>query len=82
MDDVKRWTVLIDIDECDGCVRAIARLHTGDNDRTVSAGTARPGPAEQDGPPIADELATARALSQLSHRLLNTLTRDLERASA
>lgn len=77
MSDVKRWTVLVDIDEYDGCIRAIARLRTGDNDRAVGTGMARLDPAEREGPPIGGELATARALSELSYRLLNAVTQGL-----
>ncbi|WP_214364475.1 DUF1876 domain-containing protein [Pseudonocardia sp. H11422] len=78
MSDVKRWTVIVDIDEHDGRTRAVARLHTRGSDRMVGVGTARLSPDDRDVPEIGDELATARALSELSHRLLSTAADDIE----
>jgi hypothetical protein len=78
----KRWTVTIDIDEHDGRTRAHARLHTPDSDQLVGVGLARLNPADQDVPEIGDELATARALSDLAHRLLDVASADVEDAAA
>ncbi|MHA6793991.1 DUF1876 domain-containing protein [Pseudonocardia bannensis] len=78
MRDAKRWTVIVDIDEHDGRTRSVARLHTRENDRMVGVGTARLSPDDQDVPEIGDELATARALAELSHRLLNAAADDIE----
>ncbi|NMH99312.1 DUF1876 domain-containing protein [Pseudonocardia acidicola] len=82
MRDAKRWTVIVDIDEHDGRTRAVASLHTRDTERLVGVGTARLNPADKDVPEIGDELATARALSELSHRLLNTAAEDIEQVTA
>lgn len=78
MDQTKRWTVTIDIDEHDGRTRAVARLQTRDSDTLAGFGLARRNPADPDVPEIGDELAAARALSDLSHRLLDTAASDLE----
>ncbi|WP_214370544.1 DUF1876 domain-containing protein [Pseudonocardia sp. H11422] len=81
MDNVTQWTVSIDIDEHDGRTRAVARLHTHDSDRLVGVGLARLSPEDRDVPKIGDELAVARALSELSHRLLSTAADDIEGAT-
>ena len=78
----KRWTVTIDIDEHDGRTRAHARLHTPDSDQLVGVGLARLNPADRDVTEIGDELATARALSDLAHRLLDVASADVEDAVA
>jgi hypothetical protein len=78
MNETKRWTVHIDIDEHDGRTRAVARLHPHDSDRLVGVGLARLNPADHDVPEIGDELATARALSELSHNLLELAAADIE----
>ncbi|MHA6794222.1 DUF1876 domain-containing protein [Pseudonocardia bannensis] len=78
MGNATQWTVSIDIDEHDGRTRAVARLHTRDSDRLVGVGLARLNPDDQDVPTIGDELAVARALSELSHRLLSTAADDIE----
>ena len=81
MDDVKQWTVTIDIDEHDGHTRAVARLHDRDTERLTGVGLARLDPADRDVPEIGDEIAVARALSDLSHRLLRTATEDVEQST-
>ncbi|MGY1590848.1 DUF1876 domain-containing protein [Geodermatophilus sp. SYSU D00708] len=81
MDEAKTWTVSIEIDEHDGHTRAVARLQTGDTDRLTGVGLARLDPADRDVPVIGDEIAVARALSDLSHRLLQTATEDVEQST-
>ena len=81
MNQAKNWTVTIDIDEHDGHTRARARLHTRDTERLVGVGLARLNPADRDVPEIGDEIAVARALSDLSRRLLSTATEDIEQIS-
>ena len=81
MEEIKQWTVTIDIDEHDGHTRAVARLLTRDTDRLAGVGLARLDPADRDVPEIGDELAVARALSDLSHRLLQAATEDVERST-
>jgi hypothetical protein len=47
----------------------------------VGVGLARLNPADLDVPEIGDELATARALSELSHHLLDAAAGDLEQVT-
>jgi hypothetical protein len=81
VEEIKQWTVTIDIDEHDGHTRAVARLLTRDTDRLTGVGLARLDPADRDVPEIGDEIAVARALSDLSHRLLQAATEDVERST-
>ena len=81
MDAVKTWTVQIDIDEHEDRTRAVARLRTGGDQSLAATGLARLNPADRAVPMIGDELAVARALSELSHRLLDVAARDIEQSS-
>jgi hypothetical protein len=74
----KRWTVEIILDEEDGRTYAEARLHTQAGTRIRGIGRAKLHPADEDIPEIGDEIATARALTDLGHRLLLTAAADLE----
>ena len=76
---VKQWQVVIDIDEHENRTRAVARLFTQDAERLTGVGLARRNPADRDVPEIGDELAAARALSELSHNLLDTAAADIEK---
>ena len=78
MNKAKCWTVIIDIDEHDGRTQAVARLHTRDTDTLTGVGLARLNPADRDVPEIGDELAAARALSELGHHLLSAVADDIE----
>ena len=79
MVSMKRWTVDIYVDEeGDGRTYAEARLHTGADTMLVGVGRARLNPADRDIPEIGDELATARALTDLGHRLLLAAAGDIE----
>ncbi|GAA3453447.1 DUF1876 domain-containing protein [Dactylosporangium matsuzakiense] len=73
----KRWTVEVLIGEDHGNTSAVARLDTNDGTHLVGAGQARLNPADDDIPAIGDELAAARALSDLGHRLLLTAAADV-----
>lgn len=53
-------------------------LHTGAASRLTGVGRAKLNPADDDIPEIGDELATARALTDLGHRLLLTAAKDIE----
>jgi hypothetical protein len=75
----KRWTIDITIDEQDGHTRATAQLHTPESDRLKGTGLARLNPADHDVPEIGDELAVARALADLSSRLLGDAGADIGR---
>ena len=80
----KRWSVDIFIDEHDEERRtyAEARLHTGDRTQLRGAGWAQRHPRDREVPEIGDELAAARALSELSHRLLSAAAEDIEEVNA
>jgi Domain of unknown function (DUF1876) len=78
MNETKRWEIVVDIDEHDGRTRAVARLRAGSSDQMVGVGTARLNPHDRDVPQIGDELATARALSELGHHLLHAAAEDIE----
>ncbi len=78
MEQVKQWSVEIFIDEHDGKTRAKAKLHTGAAEPLTGVGFARCNPVDTDVPEIGDELATARALSDLAHRLLDATVSDIE----
>ena len=73
----KTWTVQIDIGEHDGTTRATAHLRTGDTTSLTGTGSARLNPADPNVPEIGDELAAARALSQLAHVLLEAAADDI-----
>jgi hypothetical protein len=73
----KSWSVQIDIGEHEGKTRAVAHLRTGDQTSLTGTGTARLNPADPDVPEIGDELAAARALSQLAHALLEAAADDI-----
>jgi len=79
MPAMKRWTVDIFIDEDDeGHTYAEARLDSGADTRLTGVGRARLNPADADVPEIGDELAVARALTDLGHRLLVTTAADIQ----
>jgi hypothetical protein len=78
MNEMKHWTVDIEIDEHDGRTRAVARLEPQGVDRLVGVGLARLNPVDRDVPEIGDELAVARALSELAHKLLEVAAADIE----
>jgi hypothetical protein len=72
------WTAEIFIGERDGKTHAEARLHTDDPTHLVGTGVARLNPEDRDVPEIGAELAAARALSDLAHRLLDAAADDIE----
>jgi hypothetical protein len=78
VDEVMTWNVSIDIGEHDGRTRAVAHLHTRDTERMVGVGFARLAPSDRDVPEIGAEIAAARALAELSRRLLGAATEDVE----
>lgn len=64
------WTVEIVFTEDDGGTRADARLSIGT--RALSGwGRSRRNPADPDVPAIGEELAAARAISDLAHQLVH-----------
>jgi len=78
MTEAKRWTIDIYIDEHDERTRAQAQLHNRDETGLVGVGLARLNPADANVPEIGDELAVARALTDLAHQLLEATATDIE----
>lgn len=78
MTAAKNWHVDIYIGEQDGETHAEARLRTGEQVSLVGKGKAKLNPTDRDVPEIGDELAVARALSDLAHRLLHAAAEDIE----
>ncbi|WP_020524810.1 DUF1876 domain-containing protein [Catelliglobosispora koreensis] len=77
----KRWNVEIFIGEQDGRTYAEARLRTELGDRLVGIGRAKVNPHDYDVPEIGDELAVARALSDLGHRLSVAAVGDIQQVT-
>lgn len=78
MTATKTWHVEIFIGERDGQTHASARLTPNDEVSLTGSGTARLNPTDRDVPEIGDELAVARALSDLAHNLLHAAVEDIE----
>lgn len=73
----KHWTVDVSIDEHDGKTRARAQLRWRDQG-SVGVGLSRLDPTDRDVAEIGDELAAARALSDLARRLMAVTAKDIE----
>jgi hypothetical protein len=78
----KHWTIDIFVREELGddatVTHAEALLHTPDATDLRGYGQARRHPDDAGLPVISDELATARALSDLAHQLLQTAAADID----
>lgn len=78
----KHWTVDIYLSEDETgpttVTHAEARLHARDATDLRGRGLARKHPKDTDVPKIGDELAAARALSDLAHQLLQAAADDIE----
>ncbi len=77
----KAWRVDIFIGEHDDKTYAETRLSVDERVSLSGRGTARLNPKDADVPEIGDELAVARALSDLAHRLLDAAAEDIEGAT-
>jgi len=77
MDEKHVWTVEIVFTEDDTTTQADARLRGGTHDLN-GWGRARRNPIDPDVPAIGEELAAARALSELSHDLLHRAAAAVE----
>jgi hypothetical protein len=73
----KTWHVRVDIAEHGRETRAVAHLDTGAGTDLTGRGVARTHPADPLVPEIGDELAAARALSELAHCLLDVAAGDV-----
>jgi hypothetical protein len=83
MTQTRTWSVEIFIDEHadERQTHAEARLHTNDATRLVGKGTAHRHPDDPEVAEIGDELAVARALSDLAHQLLDATAGDIEQVT-
>ncbi len=72
------WSVTLSVGEIDGETDAEAYLVTTGNDRLVGRGRARLNPADRNVTKVGAEIAVARALSDLAHRLLHAAATDIE----
>jgi len=77
MSSAERWPLTLSVDELDSETRAEANL-TMDGDHLSGRGTARRNPADRNVTKIGEQIAVARALSDLAHRLLLTAAADIE----
>ena len=75
---INQWRVDVMIGENDGRTYAEARLVTDISSRLVGVGRATVSPQDYDVPEIGDEVAVARALLDLGHKLLDTASDDIE----
>ena len=74
----KTWTVQLTLDEEGDDTRADATLNLDDALQVRGHGVSRRNPRDESEPKIGDELATARALSDLAHQLLAAAATDIE----
>ncbi|SDK78443.1 protein of unknown function [Arthrobacter sp. ov407] len=77
----KSWSVNIVIDEHENQTRATARLRAENRAELEGVGLARLNPIDSDVPEIGDELATARALADLAHQLIEVTAADIEKVT-
>jgi hypothetical protein len=77
MTTVGSWPVEISLREEDGQTRAEARL-TRDGAGMIGHGLARRNPDDQEVTQIGEEIAAARALSDLAHQLLSDAAGQIE----
>ena len=77
---MKRWTVEIVIEENAELRRtyAEARLNAGDQMRLRGVGTSWRNPRDQEVPEVGDELAAARALTDLAQKLKGSAAADVQ----
>jgi hypothetical protein len=82
MSTAKEWNVQIIIDEHDDdSTHAQARLVSDGDTKLVGDGHARRNPHDREVPQIGDEVAAARALSELAGKLLGTAATDIADAT-
>lgn len=69
IDDPGTWQVTVTFVEDEVTTRARAELDLGEGRRLTASGRARRNPVDPALPRVGEDLATARALSELAHRL-------------
>lgn len=74
----KTWTVQVSIDEKGDDTFADAVLTVDNKAEIHGRGTSHRNPTDESVPQIGDELAAARAMSDLAHQLLSTAAGHIE----
>lgn len=72
------WTIDVTFEEDDVRTDAAARLRLPDGTELTADGHARRNPSDPARPKIGEEIATARALSDLVHQLLDKAAGEIE----
>jgi hypothetical protein len=78
MPDTRRWSVEILVGEEEGRTYAEAALRDDIGNHITGTGRAQVAPTDRNVPEVGDEIAVARALRDLSHRLLAIAEDDVE----
>ncbi len=78
MNEAADWSVPLSVAELDGETQPEARLDMGAGSHLSGHGRARRNPVDRNVTKIGEEIAVARALSDLAHRLLQVATTDIE----
>ena len=73
-----RWSMMLSVQESDGETIATARLAMDGNEHLAGKGKARLNPADRGVDKIGAQIAMARALSDLAHKLLHAAAQDVE----
>jgi hypothetical protein len=79
MNQTRTLSIQVHLVERESDTTADATLTLESGEQVRGHGTARRNPRDTDVPEIGDELATARALSELSHRLLEVASDTISR---
>jgi hypothetical protein len=74
----KTWTVQVTLEEEGDDTYAEAVLDLENKIEMRARGRSRRNPSDESAPRIGDELAAARALSELAHQLLGAAATDIE----
>ncbi|MGR0319423.1 DUF1876 domain-containing protein [Agromyces sp. ZXT2-3] len=77
MTATKQWSIAVEIDEDENHTVAEASVRTPSGQDVTGVGKADRNPLDPNVPDIGDELAVARALRNLSERLLHATERDI-----
>jgi len=78
MSEAAGWSVTLSVSEIAGETHTEARLVMGDGGHMSGHGKARRNPADLNVTRIGEEIAVARALSDLAHKLLHVATTEVE----
>lgn len=78
MNTAEGWSVMLNVSDLDDETHAKAEVVTSEGSHLSGHGKARRNPADQNVTKIGEEIAVARALSDLAHRLLHAAATDVE----